>query len=122
MLYKEGMICKHFKGINLLEKNIYKIEKLGVVGTDVDQNSITYTGDNNLLSATNLVIYRNIFQENKLFAREYEDISKELSDEKKIMYNQEIKVQPLTEEERIQITDPSFVKEKREFVLRKFKS
>ena len=26
MIYKIGMLCKHFKGENLLEKNIYRIE------------------------------------------------------------------------------------------------
>ena len=30
MTYKVGMLCKHFKGNDLLEKNIYRIEKLGL--------------------------------------------------------------------------------------------
>ena len=45
MLYKIGMLCKHFKGTNLLEKNIYRIEQIGVNGTDIDESLITYTGD-----------------------------------------------------------------------------
>ena len=28
MIYKVGMLCKHFKGNNLLEKNIYRIEQI----------------------------------------------------------------------------------------------
>lgn len=98
MIYKIGMLCKHFKGSNLIEKNIYRIEKLDVNGIDVDENTITYTGDNNLKKATNLVIYSNIFQDNKLFCREYEDISQELCEDKKVMFNQTLKVQPLTDE------------------------
>ena len=84
MIYKVGMLCKHFKGKNLEEKNIYEIKEIGVKGTDIDKSIITYTGDNELESATNLVVYSNIFQNNKLFCREYEDISSELSDEKNI--------------------------------------
>lgn len=103
MLYKVGMLCKHFKGTNLLEKNIYRIEQIGVNGTDIDESIITYTGDNNLKSATNLIVYSNIFQDNKIFCREYDDISQELSDEQKEQFNQNLRVQPLTEEEQEQI-------------------
>ena len=83
MIYTVGMLCKHFKGTNLLEKNIYRIEKIGIKGSDIDKSLITYTGDGELKTATNLVVYSNIFQDNKLFCHEYEDISGELSDEKK---------------------------------------
>ena len=83
MIYKIGMLCKHFKGNNLLEKNIYRIEQIGVDGKDINSNLITYTGDNDLFTSKNLVVYSNIFQDNKLFVREYEDISKELDEEKK---------------------------------------
>ena len=83
MIYSVGMVCKHFKGEHLLEKNIYRIEKLGVDGKDIDVSLITYTGDGELFTAKNLVVYSNIFQDYKLFAREYEDISGELSLEKK---------------------------------------
>ena len=53
-----------------------------------------------------------IFQNNKLFAREYEDISGELSPEKQQQFLQTIKVQPLTEEEIAIITSPKFIEEK----------
>ena len=121
MIYKIGMLCKHFKGENLLEKNIYRIEKIGVEGKDINETLITYTGDGELLTAKNLVVYSNIFQENKLFAREYDDISGELSSEKKEMYNQEIKVQPLTKIEIDMINEDNFVTEKKKLVLSKFK-
>jgi len=121
MIYKVGMLCKHFKGENLLEKNIYRIEKLGVNGNEIDETLITYTGEGELLSAKNLVVYSNIFQENKQFAREYEDISSELSLEKKEMYKQQIKVQPLTPSEIDMINDANFVTEKKKLVLSKFK-
>ena len=83
MIYKIGMLCKHFKGEKKKKKNIYRIEQIGVEGKDINETLITYTGDGELLTAKNLVVYSNIFQENKLFAREYDDISGELSSEKK---------------------------------------
>ena len=113
MIYKIDMLCKHFKGKTLLEKNIYKIISLGVQGKEVDESVVTYTGDGNLLDSNNLVVYANIFQNNKLFAREYEDISSKLSDEKKKEYNQELKVQPLTEEEINIINSEKFIEEKK---------
>lgn len=113
MIYKIGMLCKHFKGNNLLEKNIYKIEKIGVNGIDIDDTIITYTGTGELKTSSNLVIYSNIFQDNKLFCREYDDISKELSEEKKETFNQIIKVQPLTEDEIDIISGPDFVQKKK---------
>ena len=121
MIYKIGMLCKHFKGETLLEKNIYRIEKLEVEGKDIDSSIITYTGDGVLLEAQNLVVYSNIFQDNKLFTREYEDISGELSKEKQEMFNQELKVQPLTEEEIETIKDEDFIEQKKKLVLSKFK-
>jgi hypothetical protein len=119
MIYSIGMLCKHFKGNSLLEKNIYKIIKLGVNGNDLTDD-ITYSGDGEVLNSKNLVIYANIFQDNKLFAREYEDISSKLSDEKKSQFNQEIKVQPLTEEEIIIVNSPDFIESKKIAVAEKF--
>ena len=121
MIYKIGMLCKHFKGETLLEKNIYRIERLEVEGKDIDSNIITYTGDGVLLEAQNLVVYSNIFQDNKLFTREYEDISGKLSKEKQEMFNQELKVQPLTDEEIETIKDEDFIEQKKKLVLSKFK-
>lgn len=121
MIYEVGMLVKHFKGSNLLEKNIYRIEKLGVLGKDIDENVITYTGDNELLTAINLVVYSNIFQDDKLFAREYEDISSEMSLEKQELYHQKRKVEPLTEEEINKVNDEKFIEEKKKLVLAKFK-
>lgn len=120
MIYKAGMLCKHFKGTNLLEKNIYRIEQIGVKGTDIDSSKITYTGDGNLEEATDLVVYSNIFQKDKLFCREYSDISGELSDEKKMMFNQDLRVQPLTLEEIDLVNSDDFIKEKTIVVSKKF--
>lgn len=121
MIYKIGMLCKHFKGETLLEKNIYRIERLEVEGKDIDSNIITYTGDGVLLEAQNLVVYSNIFQDNKLFTREYDDISGKLTKEKQEMFNQELKVQPLTDEEIETIKDEKFIEQKKKLVLSKFK-
>lgn len=121
MIYRKGMLCKHFKGESLLEKNIYEILKVNVNGKDIDENNIIYTGNSNLKDSVNLVIYKNIFQNNKVFAREYNDISSYLTKDEKIKYNQNIKVQPLTEEEINVIYNESFIKEKKNFTLKKFK-
>lgn len=120
MIYKVGMLCKHFKGTNLLEKNIYRIEQIGVNGTDIDSSKITYTGEGNLEEATDLVVYSNIFQKDKLFCREYSDISGKLSDEKKMMFNQDLRVQPLTLEEIDLVNSDDFIKEKTIVVSKKF--
>lgn len=98
-MYKEGMLCKHFKGKTLLDKNIYRIIKLGLYGKDIDTTVATYTGEGILEDASNLVLYQNIFQENKFFVREYEDISCRLSAEKREEFGQEFRVQPLSREE-----------------------
>ena len=120
MIYKVGMLCKHFKGKTLEEKNIYKIIQLGILGKDIDESQIKNTGDGELQTAENLVVYANIFQENKLFAREYEDISSELSVEKQQQFFQKLKVQPLTEEEILIINDPAFIKTKQIMTAEKF--
>lgn len=112
MMFKVGMLCKHFKGKDLLEKNIYRIEKIGVDGKDIDSSKIIYTGDKDLLLSKNLVIYSNIFQEDKLFAREYDDLVSELSDDKKELYNQIFRVEPLNDEEINNIKCHEFVEEK----------
>ena len=111
MMFKVGMLCKHFKGKDLLEKNIYRIEKIGVDGKDIDSSKIIYTGDKDLLLSKNLVIYSNIFQEDKLFAREYDDLVSELSDDKKELYNQIFRVEPLNDEEIKTIKCHEFVEE-----------
>ena len=112
MIYEIGMLCKHFKGKSLEDKNIYEIVELGVLGKDIDPSKITYTGDGELGVAENLVVYANIFQNNKLFAREYEDISGELSAEKQQMFSQKIKVQPLTADEIDVVNSPEFIEMK----------
>ena len=120
MIYKVGMLCKHFKGFTLLDKNIYEIIKIGVNGNELSDD-ITYTGDGNVSSASNLVVYANIFQNYKLFAREYDDISSELPDDMKNQFGQIIKVQPLTDDEIEQVKDSDFIENKKKAVASKFK-
>lgn len=112
MMFKVGMLCKHFKGKDLLEKNIYRIEKIGVDGKDIDSSKIIYTGDKDLLLSKNLVIYSNIFQEDKLFAREYDDLVSEISDAKKELYNQIFRIEPLNDEEIKTIKCHEFIEKK----------
>lgn len=119
MIYKVGMLCKHFKGATLLEKNIYKILDVNVDGAHLDKD-ITYSGDGDGKTAKNLIVYANIFQNNKKFAREYDDISSELSQEKKNLYNQTIKVQPLTQEEKAVVESEDFIAKKDEYTKEKY--
>ena len=121
MLYRVGMFCKHFKGTNLLEKNIYQIEALGLRGKDIGDN-VTYVGEGNKDTADNLVVYANIFQDNKLFAREYEDLAFILDSDKQIEYRQKYRVEPLTIEEIEIIRDPNFILEKKRLVEEKFRT
>lgn len=91
-MLKKGDLCKHFKGSNLNEKNIYEILEVGV----------TYSGDASDKPIQNLVIYKNIFQ-GKIFARELEDLIEELSPEKQKQFGQKYRVEKLTEEEILQV-------------------
>ena len=87
-MLEKGDLCKHFKGNNLDEKNIYEIIETGV----------KYSGDASENPIENLVVYKNIFQ-NKIFARELEDLIEELPIEKQELYGQKYRVEKLTKEE-----------------------
>ena len=87
-MLKKGDLCKHFKGTNLDEKNIYEIIEVGV----------NYSGDNAEKPIVNLVVYKNIFQ-GKIFAREIDDLIAELPKEKQVQYGQVHRVEKLTDDE-----------------------
>jgi len=91
-MFKKGDLCKHFKGKDLSEKNIYEILEMGV----------KYSGDASEKPIENLVIYKNIFQ-NKIFARELSDLIAELSIEKQELYGQKYRVEKLTQDEIVQV-------------------
>ena len=55
-----------------------------------------------------------------MFAREYEDISVPMSEEKQALYGQISRVQPLTEDEIKIVNDPVFIKKKKDYVLKKY--
>lgn len=112
MIYKVGMFCKHFKGESLLDKNIYRIEKLHVSGDMIDENFITYSGHGRLKDAEELVVYSNWFENGKLFAREYSDLCSPIDDAKKLLFGQELRVEPLSEKELLMIQDPDFISKK----------
>lgn len=101
-----GDLCKHFKGKSLIEKNIYEIIAKGVI----------YTGENAKAPLDNLVVYRNIFGENKFFTREYSDLVEELEDEKKEKYGQNYRVEKLTEEEIKLVRSQEFIQEKMKYM------
>lgn len=94
---------------------------MNVNGCDIDDSVVTYTGDGTLKGAVNLVVYQNIFQDNKFFAREYEDISSTLSEEKQNEFHQTIKVQPLSIDEINVVTSDDFIADKKEKEKVKYK-
>lgn len=106
MNIKVGDLCKHFKGNSLLEKNIYEIITVGV----------TYTGESANKPLDNLVVYKNLFQEGKLFTREYDDLIRELSEEKQKQYGQKHRIEKLTEGEIKTVKSEQFIKEKLEYM------
>lgn len=108
MNIKVGDLFKHFKGKNLIEKNIYEI-----IAIDV-----TYTGEGSNKPLDNLVVYKNLFQEDKLFTREYDDLIGELSEEKQKQYGQKHRIEKLTEDEVKTVKSEEFVKEKLEYMER----
>lgn len=101
-LLKVGDLCKHFKGETLMEKNIYKILAIGV----------KYSGDKVQGGLNNLIVYENIFQNNKIFTREYEDFVQEIDKEKQELYHQKYRVEPLSKEEIEMVCNEQFRKEK----------
>lgn len=109
MEIKVGDICKHFKGKDLIEKNIYEILAIDII----------YTGDNNI-DLKNMVVYRPLFQKDKYFAREYSDLIEELSSEDKIIYNQNQRVEVLNEDELKLIETKEFIKLKEEYIKNKY--
>lgn len=109
MKLEVGMFCKHFKGQNLIEKNIYEILAINV----------SYTGNNNV-DLSNMVIYRPLFQEDKYFAREYDDLVQELSLEEQELYKQTYRIEALTEDELKMIGEESFIREKLAYTKEKY--
>lgn len=105
-----GMIYKHFKGHDLIEKNIYEILAINV----------KYTGENDI-DLTNLVVYRSLFQDDKYFAREYDDLVCELTDEQKKEFEQTWRVEPLNEDELKEIKTEEFILKKSAYLEEKYK-
>lgn len=87
MEIKINSLYKHFKGTNLIEKNIYRVLAKDVI----------YSGDNNI-DISNLVIYQNMF-DGKIFAREVSDLTGVLDEDKQKLYGQVHRIEELTEEE-----------------------
>ena len=87
-MFQKGDLCKHFKGETLVEKNIYEVLETGVI----------YTGECEGMQGS-LVVYRNVFQEGKVFTREERDLLAELSPDKQEKFHQRTRVEKLTPEE-----------------------
>lgn len=105
-----GSLYKHFKGDNLVEKNIIKILAINP----------KYTGTSEYPDK-NYVVYESIFQKGKCFIREYEDLVDKLEEEKKKLYKQDHRIEKLNDEELELIKDENFIKEKLEYLDNKSK-
>lgn len=108
MLLKKGDYVKHFKGENLVEKNIYEIIAVNPV----------YTGEKECFPE--LIIYAPLFQEGKLFVREYDDLVKELSPEQKELHHQQHRIDLLTEDELNLIKTEEFIAKKMAYIEEKY--
>lgn len=109
MILKSGDIVKHFKGEDLIEKNIYKIISVNP----------EYTGTNTFPDEP-VVVYESLFQERKGFVREYASLVEELSPEQKEKFNQDHRVDLLTEEEIKLIHTPEFIAKKMAYIAMKY--
>ncbi len=109
-IFKQGTLCKHFKGKKLIDKNIYRIISFINKGKDLDKN-IKYTGENDINNSTDLIIYQNLFNK-MLFAREIDDFYAELSQETQEKFGQIHRVEPLSEEEIKKVNSKHFIVKK----------
>lgn len=117
---KIATFYKHFKGKNLIEKNIYLIIAIGMDEERYKELEVKYVGDNkDNINYNELVVYLNYFQ-NLLFAREYQDLVEELTEEQQLEYNQKYRVEALTTEEVQTIMTLTYQKEKSLYLESKY--
>ena len=103
--FKKGDLCKHFKGKDLIQKNIYEVLEIGV----------KYTGTAEGIT-DKLIVYKNIFQEDKIFAREESQLAEQLEESKQKEFGQKYRVEKLTQEEIEMIKTEKFIKAKKEYM------
>lgn len=108
MILKQGDYVKHFKGENLIEKNIYEILAVNPA----------YTGEKEVFPE--VVIYAPLFQTGKCFVREYDDLVCELTQEQQELYHQQHRIDLLTEDELSLIKTEDFIKEKMAYLEEKY--
>ena len=111
MELKKHDIVKHFKGETLLEKNIYKILAVNP----------EYTGTKEYVEDP-VVIYESLFQDDKIFVREYQDLVEELSEDEKELYHQVHRLEHLTQAELDLINSPEFIQAKKAFIEEKYQN
>lgn len=117
---KIATFYKHFKGKNLIEKNIYLIIAIGIDEERYKELEVKYVGYNkDNINYSELVVYLNYFQ-NLLFAREYQDLVEELTKEQQKEYSQKYRVEALTTEEVQTIMTLTYQKEKSLYLESKY--
>lgn len=108
MILKQGDYVKHFKGKNLVEKNIYEIVAV----------KPTYTGEKKAFPE--VVVYIPLFQTDKCYIREYDDLVCELTSEQQELYHQQHRIDLLTDEELALIKTKEFISKKRAYIEEKY--
>ena len=63
-----------------------------------------------------LIVYKNIFQEDKIFAREESQLAEQLEESKQKEFEQKYRVEKLTQEEIEMIKTEEFIKAKKEYM------
>lgn len=109
MELKKGDIVKHFKGHNLIEKNIYEIVSVNP----------EYTGTGKFTEEP-IIVYSSLFQDGKNFVREESDLIQELSLEEQEEYGQEHRIDLLTDEELNLIQSQAFINAKLAYINEKY--
>ena len=104
-MFKKGDLCKHFKGKDLIQKNIYEVLETGV----------KYTGTAVGIK-DKLIVYRIFFQEDKIFAREESELAEQLEESMQREFRQKYRVEKLTQEEIEMIRTEEFIKAKKEYM------
>jgi hypothetical protein len=98
-------LLAEFKGKDIIQKNIYEVLETGV----------KYTGTAEGIT-DKLIIYKNIFQEDKIFAREESQLAEQLEESKQKEFGQKYRVEKLTQEEIEMIKTEEFIKAKKEYM------
>ena len=132
--YKINLVFEDTKGekneaINAMKKVIHKDNVLAVAGPMLSgemfaagpvavQGKVVSLGTSTTAEGITdkLIVYKNIFQEDKIFAREEGQLAEQLEESKQKEFGQKYRVEKLTQEEIEMIKTEEFIKAKKEYM------